>query len=176
MVFAFATRRQVGSCIKHKQHSLPCRPALPVVPGALHGGASSLHVQDHLAACQVCPALCSELGCALPQASCTSAEYLRTWCLPNARLGPAPGCLQLYPRVCSWLPLHSVSSYSLCHLCTQKPQKLRHMLGQYGELGRVYLAPEGAQPPLSLSVCVRSPLKPTGSRSKAVTWTPSVSC
>lgn len=44
------------------------------------------------------------------------------------------------------------------------------MLGQYGELGRVYLAPEGAQPPLSLSVCVRSPLESAGSRSKAVAF------
>lgn len=25
----------------------------------------------------------------------------------------------------------------------QKPQKLRHMLSQYGEMGRIYLAPEG---------------------------------
>lgn len=29
----------------------------------------------------------------------------------------------------------------------QKPLKLRHMLGQYGELGRVYLAPEGTRLP-----------------------------
>lgn len=28
-------------------------------------------------------------------------------------------------------------------LIPQKPQKLRHMLSQYGEVGRVYLAPEG---------------------------------
>ena len=26
---------------------------------------------------------------------------------------------------------------------SQKPQKLRHMLSQYGEVGRLYLAPEG---------------------------------
>lgn len=33
-----------------------------------------------------------------------------------------------------------------CHhlLSLQKPQKLRHMLSQHGEISRLYLAPEGA--------------------------------
>ena len=40
-----------------------------------------------------------------------------------------------------------------CHSCSanrillQKPLKLRHMLSKYGELGRLYLAPEGKPAP-----------------------------
>ena len=40
----------------------------------------------------------------------------------------------------------------------QKPQKLRHMLSQYGEIGRVYLAPEGERSPLRVP-SFRVPLK-----------------
>ncbi len=40
--------------------------------------------------------------------------------------------------------------HSFCSVCPlQKPQKLRQMLEQYAEIGRVYLAPEGVPPPLA---------------------------
>lgn len=40
--------------------------------------------------------------------------------------------------------------HPFCSVCPlQKPQKLRQMLEQYAEIGRVYLAPEGAPPPLA---------------------------
>ena len=40
----------------------------------------------------------------------------------------------------------------------QKPQKLRHMLSQHGEISRLYLAPEGAnsptRPAVALPICL----------------------
>lgn len=58
------------------------------------------------------------------------------------------------PQIASLLVIfatvrHNSQSYPTCVLL-QKPQKLRHMLEQHAEIGRVYLAPEG------LSLCHRS--------------------
>lgn len=44
----------------------------------------------------------------------------------------------------------------------QKPQKLRHMLSQHGEIGRVYLAPEGKAP--------RPPARPRAAAAPPVAW------
>ncbi len=63
------------------------------------------------------------------------------------------------------LPLQRVWSsggwltHRVCEV--QKPQKLRHLLSEYGELGRVYLAPEGVEP--TPAVCAH---RTSGTRSE----------
>ena len=39
-----------------------------------------------------------------------------------------------------------------------KPAKLRHMLSQYGEVGRIFLKPEGVSSPVSLPLCLSVPV------------------
>jgi hypothetical protein len=61
----------------------------------------------------------------------------------------------------SFGPHHLYLQRRVCHL--QKPQKLRHMLSQHGEIGRLYLAPEGeprAAAPAAPACC--EPLHPLG--------------
>lgn len=48
---------------------------------------------------------------------------------------------------CSCTEGHTGSPVTTDVMHLQKPHKLRHMLADYGELGRLYLAPEGAAVP-----------------------------
>ena len=79
------------------------------------------------------------------------AYVVKRWPLWQSFYLISPGTIRdliWLAQSCIVLPIPAgYCSATICEVrCVQKPLKLRHMLSQYGEIGRLYLAPEGKAP------------------------------